>query len=506
MIHRPQRDPWLHCPPLLWLALTIGLLPTPVAQAQWAFSVGGLSVESGQALAVTSNDEVIVTGWSRPEADWDPSPDAEAFIRTGSGFLARYRADGSLAWVRGLPTYGEGVALDDDDEIFVVSSHCDLRRFSPEGEERWAVRLGSDDQTCRDVAFGGAGFLHVAGSQGYLARVNPENGDVFWSHLLGNRPDRVEGLVAHRSGAVTMTGTFDLDFDADPGEGENVLTATDPPNIFLASFDSEGNSRWARTLSASGWESVYQAGMDEHGAIYITGGFGGTMDFGSGPIIGNNGSYIAKYDSLGRHAWTRAAGRGVGLGISVNRGLVAVAGASTDFFVAQFDTAGTYHWIRGLTTLHGFPWAIGLDSMGAVFLSGIHREAIDFDPGPGVFEVDDNGRGDGGNFFLARSPPGGAFAVNSEPDQPVTAGPIHLSVPYPHPVRGRAVFTLTLDRPQPVRIVLTDMLGRRVRVLASHYLLPGTHEIGADLSGLPAGLYLAHVEGSRAVSRVLVVQ
>jgi len=73
-------------------------------------------------------------------------------------------------------------------------------------------------------------------------------------------------------------------------------------------------------------------------------------------------------------------------------------------------------------------------------------------------------------------------------------------------VRGQAVFGLTVDRSQPIRLVLTDLLGRTVRVIVDGYFQAGEHEFGADLSGLPAGLYMAHIQGQRAISRTIVIQ
>ncbi len=521
---------WLdRCSKGLWLALTSCFLLAPVVQAQWAFGVGGTNWESGRSLAVTSNDEVVVTGVSTAEADWDPSETAEAFLPNGSGFVARYRADGSLVWVRGFHGNGSGMAIDGAGEIFVVTTQCQLRRFSPEGEERWAVEVEPPLQSCRHVAVAGTGFLYVGGNQTYLARVNPENGDVLWSHRLGSGSDRVQGLTAHASGAVTMTVFFHSSFDSDPGVEEEVLTVVGSSDVFLASFDGEGNHRWARSLAASEYESVACAATDETGAVYTTGLFLGAIDFGSG-LVEEEGkaTYVAKYDSLGRHVWTRTSGgSGGGASISVNRGLVAAAGnyrevnfhpdrlpsedlIGSGMYVAQFDTAGTYHWIRGLPSSWSNPWTIGLDSMGAMYLSGLLRGVIDFDPGPGVFEVrnyEQNGRlSDLPNFFLTRSGPGGTFAVGSESEQPAPPTFISLAAPYPHPVRGQAVFTLTLDHPQPIRLILTDMLGRRVRVIADGFFSVGDHEFGADLSGLPAGLYVAHVVDQPSVSRTIVIQ
>jgi outer membrane protein assembly factor BamB len=513
----------------LWLALSGCLLLAPAAQAQWAFGVGGTNWESGQALAVTSNDEVVVTGWSTPEADWDPSETAEVFLGAGAGFVARYRADGSLVWARGLHGIAYGVAIDDAGDIFVVNHGCELRKFSPDGDERWAVEIEPPPQSCRHVAVAGSGFLYVGGDHAYLARVNPENGEVLWSHRLGSGSDTVEGLTAHASGAVTMTGKFYSAFDSDPGSGEDVLAVDGPPDLFLASYDPEGDHRWAVALSASEFENIGRAVADETGAVYTTGNFAGTMDFGSGLVQGEGrASFVVKYDSSGTHAWTRTSGgSGSGRSISVNMGLVAAAGnyqginfhperlpseelTGRGIYVAQFDTAGTYHWIRGLPSFDSVPWTIGLDSRGAMYLSGLLWGVIDFDPGPGVFEVRNwemNGHfSDLGNFFLARSGPGGTFSVGSDREQPALPSSVSLAAPYPHPVRGQAIFELRVDRPQLIKLVLTDLLGRRVRVIADRHFQAATHALRVDLFGLPAGLYVAHVRGQHGVSRAIVIQ
>jgi len=516
----------------LWLALTGCLLLAPVAQAQWAFGVGGSNSESGQALAVMSNGDIIVSGWSTPEADWDPSDSNETLV-SGGGFVARYTPDGSLVWVQGLAGSAWGLAIDADDEIFVVDVGCHLRRLSPEGIERWEVVIPL--RTCWRVAIGASGHLYVGGNDTSLARVNPENGEVLWSHVLGSNDDPIRGLSADATGAVTMTGLFGSPFDADPGPGENSLTNEGSADIYLASFDSEGNHRWAFALSGSEGETVGESVAGESGAVYITGLFKGSMDFGSGYLVAvsDGDSFLAKYDASGRQVWTRTSssgtdGRGLGWSIFVKEGLVSVAGLFRDWinyhperspsaqldgrglYVAQFDTAGVYQWSVGLLGAHSVPWAITLDSQRSVYLTGQFLGTVDFDPGPGVFEIRNwDGGGihfsDQPNFFLGKFGPGGAFTVATQP-QVVPPSSIHLSLPYPHPAKGYAVFTLTLDRAQPVRLVLTDLLGRTVRVISDRYFQAATHALGVDLSGLPAGLYVAHVQGRHGVSRAIVIR
>ena len=514
------------------LAILIGLLcslQTQPVSAQWAFGIGGVAWESGEALAVTSDDEVVVTGWSTADADWDPSPSEVVSLPGVSGYVARYRADGSLAWVRGLPGIGYGVALNDTDDVFVVSKSCEVRRFSAGGEELWMVTLTFGHQ-CFDLALGEGGYLYVGGNYLHVARLNPENGDVLWSHQLGNsNADRIVSLTASQSGGVVWAAEFHSSFDADPGAEESLMIPTGAPDAALVAFDSLGNHRWGFGLNASEFGGVTAIATDEAGAVYATGLYSGTLDFGSGPVqAADVAAFVAKYDRAGQLAWVRTAnGSGTGRTLAVRGSLVVAAGnshgmnfhpqrqpeeqlAERRIFIAQFDTAGTYHWIRGLTTLHSLPWAVGLDSSAAIYLSGILWDFIDFDPGPGVFEIKNFQTSVGRSselpdFFLARFEPGGVFAVRTESNSVVPASVV-LGGPYPHPSRGRAKLSLSLDRPTSVVLVLYDVLGRRVHEQSHGRLPAGVHTVAVDLYGLPQGLYLVSLEGRPGTSRMIVVQ
>lgn len=84
-----------------------------------------------------------------------------------------------------------------------------------------------------------------------------------------------------------------------------------------------------------------------------------------------------------------------------------------------------------------------------------------------------------------------------------------VSAVAPHPVRGRAAFTVTVDRPQQVRIDLVDMLGRRVLTLHDGWLPNGPRRrISIPARRLASGLYVLHIRGEtfRTSRRVTVVR
>ena len=79
---------------------------------------------------------------------------------------------------------------------------------------------------------------------------------------------------------------------------------------------------------------------------------------------------------------------------------------------------------------------------------------------------------------------------------------------YPNPARGAATVVLTLAEASEVRVVVYDVLGREVAVLAEGPLGAGEHALAFEVAGLPAGLYVVRAEGKgfTASRRVTVVR
>ncbi len=95
--------------------------------------------------------------------------------------------------------------------------------------------------------------------------------------------------------------------------------------------------------------------------------------------------------------------------------------------------------------------------------------------------------------------------VDSEGTVPAAA--FALDAPAPNPATSRSVFQLHLDRPQPVRVDVFDVLGRRVETLHDGTLPAGVHPLTLDVQNLPAGLYVVRARGADAqATRRLVVQ
>lgn len=120
---------------------------------------------------------------------------------------------------------------------------------------------------------------------------------------------------------------------------------------------------WTKLFETSSSDQVGQGiAIDNNGNVYITGQFHGTVDFDPGPGIFNLTSstapyqkgdiYICKLDSTGGFVWA-----------------ISVAGDGT---TNNFDDMGK---------------SIALDGNNNVYITGIFKDTVDFDPGPGVFNL-----------------------------------------------------------------------------------------------------------------------
>lgn len=83
---------------------------------------------------------------------------------------------------------------------------------------------------------------------------------------------------------------------------------------------------------------------------------------------------------------------------------------------------------------------------------------------------------------------------------------IELGAAYPNPASGAVTVPLVLSEAADVRLVVYDVLGRAVAVLADGALEPGSHEATLDTAGLPSGVYLVRLTaGNRVATRRVTV-
>jgi hypothetical protein len=248
-------------------------------------------------------------------------------------------------------------------------------------------------------------------------------GSLCWVHNVGGTTDtEVFNLSLDANGNITTTATFQGTVDFDPGLGVFNMTAAGYPSPFVWKLDASGIfvSATQITVNCPGnWSSIVTT---SDGSTYITGSFGGTVDFDPGPgtveftsLYGYSDIFVAKFDLAGNLVWARGMGGptydlGNDLAVAAD-GSVFVTGSffrwasfgsielytedfssswHDDAFVVKLSNAGNVVWAKNL----GGPGddvgtGIALGADGGIYTTGTCYGVADFDPGSATHTIGD---------------------------------------------------------------------------------------------------------------------
>ena len=190
-------------------------------------------------------------------------------------------------------------------------------------------------------------------------------------------------ITTDASGNIYSTGIFRGAVDFDPGAGVFNLTSAAgniysyDGDIFIQKVDSNGNFIWAKSMGDTIYDHGISITTDVSGNVYSTGVFQGTVDFDPGA-----GSYILN------------------------------SNGSSDIFIQKLDSNGNFIWAKSMgSTEYDAGFSVTTDASGNVYTTGRFQNIVDFDPGPGTFNLTSNGDHDifiqkldpNGNLLWARS-------------------------------------------------------------------------------------------------------
>ena len=184
----------------------------------------------------------------------------------------------------------------------------------------------------------------------------------------GTGRDTALSMVLDGSGNTFITGWFRGTVDFDPGVGIKILKSASDYGSFVSKLDRSGNFVWAKQIG--GTSALSKVVLDGSGNIYIIGWFEGTVDFDPGVGIEN----------------LKSAG-------------------FRDNFVLKLDRSGKFVWVRQIGGARAdLPSGSAvLDGSGNIYITGAFNRTVDFDPGEGIYNLTNDGRGDGYLLKLDRS-------------------------------------------------------------------------------------------------------
>jgi hypothetical protein len=528
----------------------------------WARSAGGSGADEGRVIAADAAGNVFMAGSFSGTADFDPGPGVAQLVCPGfsNGFFAKYDATGQLLWARQLRTNGvgdiTGLALAGDGGVYVSGRFLGsvvfdpgagveertsggsfdgfVARYTTDGVLQWARLLGGAlYDEAMTVGADAEGHVVVAGSFNgaaqfestaapdertafgefdiFLARYSAA-GELEWLDQLGGPAhERVLRLAVDAAGQSYLTGNFRETCDFDPSAAVFDVSSTGEADIFLAKYDAAGALAWAHGLGTVGYDEGRAVACDATGAVYLTGGFAGTLDFDPGPAehalsdAGIIDVYIAKYTAGGEFEWARTIGGPdseygnciaadaegnvyVGGQFLIELDFDPTAGETVrtshgdyDVFLAKYRPSGELAWVRqaGGNQLDEV-WGLALDAEDNLYTTGFYKDAgaaFDHNGGNPVVLPAATDR----DVFFAKYSDATTAAAETRPTTELRAYPVPAST------------EVRLEWPQAYgawQIAAYDQLGRlRARVTAD-----GTSAV-LPVSELENGVYRVVVSG-----------
>ena len=258
----------------------------PTGQFLWTQRIEGPYSDDMGGVAVDSAGNCYVAGSFWGEANFGTTNLSGGFTEV---FLAKYDPDGKLLWVRqaggSMYDWAYSLIMDADCNLYIGGT-ADRATFSSE-------------------------FRYVSGA--FVAKYTRE-GDLVWvrSGSYGDGRD----VAVDRFGNVYLLG----DFYGGIYFGSTLLIARGSTDVFLAKFDDIGNFQWIRHIGDTNTDYAAGVAVDSMGNPCVLAYFAFVTKLESTNFLsyGDNDILLASYDPEGNLRWAQHAGGFTGTVVSIS--------------------------------------------------------------------------------------------------------------------------------------------------------------------------------------------
>ncbi|HPD19870.1 MAG TPA: hypothetical protein PLV95_01370 [Candidatus Pacearchaeota archaeon] len=404
----------------------------------FAFSFGSDKDDSGKALVLDMDNNIVMAGYFQGTIDLDPG--TGTLERTSLGgsinenatdiFLAKYTNGGRLIWGFALGSVGadapNSLKVDNEGNIYLAGYFGGQMDVDPSPEEK-LINSGT-------------------GRDGFLIKYD-KNGNLLWAKSFGNietipftfnDPRFEEGvdLDIDADNNVYLTGFFDgaINFDGSEGNKTGDTLVSNSKSAFLVKFNSEGKLLKAISFSGDGTSQGQAVKVSKEGNVYLAGFFDGVLKAGEITLssAGAADIFLACYDKNLNLSWIKRWGSSgndkinpaaIDLDADSN---VYLAGefsgtvyfsdfkitskGNVDGFFVKLNKEGKPLLIKSIggAYLESFQ-KIKLDKDNNILIAGYFKDVVDFDPGKSVYFLQSLSFGEGTDAFLAKYSSQGEF-------------------------------------------------------------------------------------------------
>lgn len=377
--------------------------------------------EKSNSIVADANGNVIITGNFSGTVDFDPGSGVTNLTSLGDRdiFLAKYNTSGELLFAHRFGSTatsfetGTALAVDASGNIYLTGTFGGSVDFDP--------------------GAGTASLTSAGGEDVFFAKYD-ENGVLLFAKRIGGTTGQsVYAITIDASNNIYIAGNFFGTTDFDPDAGTVNLTSAGGGDLFFAKYNSSGAYVLARRMGNTSNDMAFGLAVDATNNIYVTGYFGGTVDFDPGAgtanlvSAGGNDIFFAKYDASGNYLFARRAGStgsDIGYVIRVDNsnnlyvggvfdftvdfdpgaGTANLAGSISDVFFAKYDASGNYAFAKNISSATFKD--LKLDISNNIYITGGFNGNKDFDTGPGTFNLN----GIDGDIYIAKYDASGNFA------------------------------------------------------------------------------------------------
>lgn len=385
---------------------------------EWATSAGGIGADRVDGLAIDDTGNVYAIGYFEDVVDVDPGAATLNFTSSGSTDVVVYKLDplGNLVWAKQFggddDDMGSSIAIDNVGNIYLTGYIGDTVDMDP----------GS----------GIFNFYCIGNRSAYVLKLN-NAGNFIWAKQMSSAWESIGySIQVDDAYNVYTSGRFHDTTDFDPGAGTFYLTTPiNDVDVFVSKLNASGNFVWAKQVDGADNSEARKMTIDPLGNIYTCGHFYGTSDFdpGAGTFnltsAGDADGFILALNNNGNFIWAKQLG-GTDIDFSFSISLDAsdniittgvfnstadfdpgagifnmtTASSNSDVFISKLTNNGDFIWAKqiGGMGLEG-SYSSTIDQSGNIYTAGWFSDLVDFDSGPGTFDLTPTGILD---FFITK--------------------------------------------------------------------------------------------------------
>lgn len=385
--------------------------------------MGGADYDVVHAITIDAQGGVYTTGEFRGTSDFDPNQGVFNLVSANFGyhdiFISKLDFSGNFVWAKQMAAgAGHSITVDEAGNVYTAGYFVGTVDFDPNV---------------------GTYSLTAAGLDMFISKLDASGNFIWAKNMGGPGSDIVNSIAVDLAGNVYITGQFQGTADFDPNAGVFNLTSASGDDTFISKLDVSGNFVWAKSIVGGGGNDECRSiALDKAGNTYVAGHFSNTADFDPNAGIYNLSAaggaigFVLKLDSSGNFIWAKNWGGDIN-NISIdkwnnvystgnfggtvdfdpNAGVYNLTGANSDIFISKLDSLGNFVWAVGMLggpqTQNGGA-SIANDTLGNVYTTGSFIDTVDFDPGPGVYNLITTPAGGAGGGFVSKLDALGNFA------------------------------------------------------------------------------------------------